>query len=93
MPIALAPADIELKRIYTLAPTHGGGLGYALMERALADAAALGRARVLLGVYTGNARARRFYEREGFAVAGTRQFTVGATLHDDLVYARDLASP
>jgi ribosomal protein S18 acetylase RimI-like enzyme len=90
LPIAAAPGDIELRRIYTLQLAHGIGLGPALMARAVADAGAAGHRRLLLGVYAGNARARAFYERQGFAVAGTRQYRVGETLHDDLIYARPL---
>ena len=89
-PIPTGPADIELKRIYTLASAHGGGLGAALMEQALADAAALGRTRVLLGVHPANARARRFYERHGLAVIGERVFQVGTQRITDPIYARAL---
>jgi GNAT superfamily N-acetyltransferase len=90
LPIAGAPGDIELRRIYTLQLAHGTGLGAALMDRAIADARAADHRRLLLGVYAGNARARAFYARQGFAVAGTRQYRVGDTLHDDLIYARTL---
>ena len=88
LPIAPEPGDIELKRIYALFPTHGTGLGPALMARAIDDARSAGHRRLLLGVYGGNRRAQRFYEKQGFAVAGTRRFLVGATWHDDLIYAR-----
>ena len=88
LPVATTRDDIELKRIYTLLPTHGTGLGAALMARAIDDARAMGRRRVLLGVYGGNARAQRFYVKQGFAVIGTRRFLVGATWHDDLLFAR-----
>jgi ribosomal protein S18 acetylase RimI-like enzyme len=88
LPVEIGPDDIELKRIYTLSRLHGSGLGFELMERAIADARALCRNRVLLGVYGANARARAFYERQGFTLAGTRRFLVGATWHDDVVYAR-----
>ena len=89
-PIEPGPADTELRRIYLLKQAHGSGLGAALMTRALEDAAAQGRTRVLLGVWEGNTRARTFYERHGFTVIGARQFTVGTTLHDDPVYARSV---
>lgn len=89
-PIPVGPEDIELRRIYTLAPTHGTGLGDALIERAIADAGELGRARLLLGVHPGNIRARRFYERHGFAVIGERVFQVGDQRFTDPVYARTL---
>ncbi|RXD06865.1 GNAT family N-acetyltransferase [Sphingomonas sp. UV9] len=87
-PIEPGPADIELRRIYLMQQAQGSGFGAALMTRALEDAAAADRTRVLLGVWDQNTRARAFYERQGFKVIGTRQFTVGTTLHDDPVYAR-----
>jgi ribosomal protein S18 acetylase RimI-like enzyme len=87
-PIEIGPADTELRRIYLTKQAQGSGLGAGLMTRALEDAAAIGRTRVLLGVWDQNTRARAFYERQGFEVIGTRQFLVGTTLHDDPVYAR-----
>jgi GNAT superfamily N-acetyltransferase len=90
LPVAAGPADIELKRIYTLSLMHGTGLGPALMEAAVEDAARLGRTRILLGVYGKNLRAHSFYKRQGFQVIGARQFLVGSTLHDDVVFARDI---
>ena len=90
LPLATGQGDIELRRIYTLPATYGTGLGQALMERAMTDARAMGKSRMLLGVYGGNDRARAFYDRQGFAIAGQRQFQVGAKLHDDVIYARTL---
>ena len=90
LPVETGHGDIELKRIYLLSRLHGSGLGAELMVRALTDAGALGKSRMLLGVYGGNARARAFYERQGFAVIGARRFLVGETWHDDAVYARAL---
>ena len=82
------PDDLELRRIYTLAPTHGTGLGAALMAQAVQDTRALGKSRLVLGVLDTNARARRFYERQGFGLTGSRRFQVGSSWLDDLVYAR-----
>ncbi|EZP49092.1 GNAT family N-acetyltransferase [Sphingomonas sp. RIT328] len=90
LPIPAGPHDIELRRIYTLPVASGTGLGALLMARAVEDARALSATRMLLGVYGGNRRARLFYERQGFELAGRRQYQVGATLHDDVVYARDI---
>lgn len=90
LPVAAEPGDIELRRIYALGRAHGTGLGPALMARALADAVRLGKRRVLLGVWGENDRAQRFYRKQGFAVVGTRQFTVGSIVHDDLVFARSV---
>ena len=89
-PIALQPDDIELRRIYTLRQAYGSGIGAALMAQAIADAVLVGAKRVLLGVWDQNARARAFYERNGFSVIGTRDFVVGGEVHVDPVYARGL---
>lgn len=88
LPVSTGERDVELRRIYALSMTRGTGLGTCLMARAIADARALGRDRLLLGVLATNSRARSFYERQGFVLAGERRFLVGTTWHDDVVYAR-----
>ena len=90
LPVPLDTGDFELRRMYVLAPFHRAGVGAALMTAAVAAARARGAGRLLLGVHGGNDRAHRFYERQGFAKAGTRRFLVGGVRHDDLVYARTL---
>ncbi|WP_375426812.1 GNAT family N-acetyltransferase [uncultured Sphingomonas sp.] len=87
-PIAFGPETIELRRIYVLTSAHGSGLGAALLDRAVEDARALGRTRLALGVYPGNARARAFYERHAFRIVGERRFQVGSASFTDPVYAR-----
>ena len=89
-PIDFGPETIELRRIYVLATAQGSGLGAALMERAIADARAIGRTRLALGVHPGNARARAFYERHGFRIVGERTFEVGASRFTDPVSALTL---
>jgi ribosomal protein S18 acetylase RimI-like enzyme len=90
LPIEHHDGDVELRRIYALTITRGTGLGHALLVRAIADARANGAERMLLGVLGTNKVARAFYEREGFALAGTRRFEVGAAWYDDVIYARPL---
>jgi len=90
LPIETGASDIELRRIYALSMTRGTGLGALLMAQAIGDARAMGRRRMLLGVLATNRIARAFYERQGFALAGERRFLVGATWHDDVVYARGI---
>ncbi|WP_085809689.1 GNAT family N-acetyltransferase [Sphingomonas sp. TZW2008] len=90
LPIELSPDDAELRRIYALSITRGTGLGHALMAKAIFDARRLGGKRMLLGVLGTNHVARAFYERQGFALAGTRRFNVGAGWYDDVIYARSL---
>jgi diamine N-acetyltransferase len=87
-PIDLQPGDVELRRIYTLRQTYGSGVGAALIAQSYADAARIGGMRLLLGVWDQNARARAFYERQGFAVIGSREFQVGSEVHVDPIYAR-----
>ena len=82
--------DVELKRIYALSRFHGSGVAQRMMETAVAEAEARGARRVTLGVYAGNARALRFYERNGFRKIGARQFTVGALVCDDFVMGREM---
>lgn len=84
------PGDLELRRIYTLDLTRRTGLGSMLMAQAIGDARALDARRLLLGVFAGNKRACAFYEGQGFTVVEARRFKVGATWHDDLVYARSI---
>jgi diamine N-acetyltransferase len=85
-------SDIELKRIYTLSRFHGGGIGATLMQYAVEQAKILGRRRVLLGVYAGNARARAFYVKNGFRQIADRRFRVGHREYDDVVLARSISS-
>ena len=90
LPVPLTASDLELKRIYLLHRFQGSGSGAALMQWAIAKAQAMGKTRLLLGVYGGNHSAIAFYKHQGFAIIGTRQFLVGSTLHDDFVLAREV---
>lgn len=90
LPVAAAPGDLELKRIYLLYRFQGTGIGAALMNWAIDTARSLGCQRLLLGVHEGNARALSFYKRHGFEAAGKRTFQVGSTLCNDLILAREL---
>lgn len=90
LPIDTGPGDIELKRIYLFARYHGGGLARAMMEQAIAAATAMGKQRLLLGVYNENDRPIAFYRRMGFEICGERRFTVGGETFDDWIMARPL---
>ena len=87
------PGDLELKRIYTLSRLHGTGAGASLMAAALAQTAARGAERLLLGVYSGNARAIAFYRKAGFERVGEHRFIVGETGYEDWILARQIQSP
>lgn len=82
------PGDIELKRIYVLDRCQGSGAASALLQ--VVRDAARGHARLVLGTNTDNERALAFYRKSGFAIIGTRQFTVGTQQFDDYILALPL---
>jgi len=86
----LSPTDLELKRIYLFSKFQGSGVGQQLMDAAIDSARTMGARRLLLGVYAGNARAIRFYQRNDFRQVGVRTFTVGNLVCDDLVLGLQL---
>jgi GNAT superfamily N-acetyltransferase len=72
-----SPTIAELKRLF-VRPEHWGiGLASALLEEAIATAYGAGYRSMRLFTPTDDARARRFYEREGWHAGGT-------STHDEL---------
>jgi ribosomal protein S18 acetylase RimI-like enzyme len=69
---------------------RGVGVGSALLEAALAWAAAAGFAKVMLSVFPHNTRAIAFYERHGFTIEGRRagQFLREGRYVDEVVMGR-----
>lgn len=75
------PGAIELRQLYLLDTAKGAGVACTLMDWTLATARARGATELWLSVFVDNHRARRFYERHGFADVGRYGFMVGA--HED----------
>ena len=90
LPVETRTDDLEIKRIYALSRWHGRGIGAALLAGAEAHGRAAGAARLLLGVYKGNARALGFYDRVGFTRIGERLFDVGGAVYEDWVLEKPL---
>jgi len=67
------PGEGELYAIYALPAAWGGGAGPELMRESLAALRGLGYRSATLWVLEDNPRARRFYEREGWTLDGTRR--------------------
>ena len=90
---SIVPANdaLEIARLYARRRAVGTGVGAALMQRALAEAAGRGKDAVWLGVWDRNERAIRFYESWGFHRCGTQPFLLGTDLQTDLVMVRRLA--
>jgi ribosomal protein S18 acetylase RimI-like enzyme len=84
------PEDLEIQRIYVLSRFHRTGMGFALMNLAVARAASRGANRLVLGVLGENARALAFYQRQGFTIIDDRKFKVGNSIFCDRVLARPL---
>jgi diamine N-acetyltransferase len=81
---------IELSKCYVHPDHHGAGVAHALMTASLEVARERGAHGMWLGVNQQNARAQAFYVRSGFAIVGTKHFTVGTRLEDDYVLERPL---
>lgn len=65
--VADPPIGYQLDHLYTLASTHGSGLGQRLLDAALPDGKG-----AYLWVLDDNDRADRFYRRNGFVPDGVR---------------------
>jgi len=75
----------ELSKVYVREGFHGGGLAGRLVVASVEAARERGAVSVWLGVNQENARANRFYEKQGFALVGTKRFLVGERYEDDFV--------
>jgi diamine N-acetyltransferase len=82
---------VQIARLYARQRFLGRGVGAALMQCALKEAAGRGKDAVWLGVWDRNERAIRFYESWGFHRSGTQPFLLGTDLQTDLVMVRRLA--
>ncbi|MGW0533300.1 N-acetyltransferase family protein [Streptomyces sp. NPDC003032] len=69
----LPPGEAELYALYVHPAQYSTGVGRTLTQECLARCAAAGYTRLRLWVVEGNLRARRFYERAGFAPDGARE--------------------
>ena len=83
-----APGSAHLWQLFVRPPWWGSGVAAALIDEALAAAAAEGYRRMRLFTPREQGRARAFYEREGFRHTGWEAFeeTIGLVLVE---YARE----
>jgi len=68
------PALAHLWQLFVAEPWWGSGVALALHAAALAEAAARGFTAMRLFTPADHGRARRFYEREGWALSGPREY-------------------
>jgi GNAT superfamily N-acetyltransferase len=74
------PSLVHLLNLFVSRPFWGTGVATALLAAAVAAASEHGYARMRLFTPARQARARRFYEREGWAVAGDEFLDEGPNL-------------
>jgi GNAT superfamily N-acetyltransferase len=77
------PDSLEVARLYTLEEVWGKGVGQFLLDAALDFAKEKGKTFVWLGVWEHNARAIRFYEKNGFKSFGSHPFPFGDEIQND----------
>jgi ribosomal protein S18 acetylase RimI-like enzyme len=80
----------ELYALYVRPSSWSTGTGRALMERVLARTGAAGYQAIVLWVLQDNQRARRFYERAGFAPDGAANVLTGLGGVLEIRYRRPL---
>ncbi len=70
--------DDEVEQVFLDPDLHGSGIAATLLAEAERQVAAAGHDVAWLAVVTGNARARRFYEKHGWSDAGDLPYEVTA---------------
>jgi ribosomal protein S18 acetylase RimI-like enzyme len=89
-PVAPLPAA-ELARFYVDSAWHGRGIAQTMMAEVRARAATRGARALWLSVWQEQPQAIRFYEKEGFRIAGALVFVVGDDPKDDWLMLRELS--
>ena len=77
------PASVEVARLYTLEKVWGTGLGQLLLDAAIDFGRQEGKTWLWLGVWEHNARAIRFYEKNGLRIFGSHPFPFGDEIQND----------
>jgi diamine N-acetyltransferase len=84
------PQSLEVERIYVLKEFYGNNVGQQLLDFAFEIARRENYKYVWLGVWDGNPRAIRFYEKNGFKAFSTHAFWLGTEKQTDLLMRRYL---
>jgi GNAT superfamily N-acetyltransferase len=82
----------EVEQVYVSATHRGSGIAGLLLAEAERQVAAAGHARAWLAVVPGNTRARRFYERSGWADEGGFDYLAGPVVVPCRRYAKALSA-
>ncbi|KAA6439335.1 GNAT family N-acetyltransferase [Dyadobacter flavalbus] len=82
--------SLEIERIYVKQAFHGKKAGQLLFEKALEIARSLSKSYIWLGVWEKNAKAIRFYEKNGFTAFDKHIFRFGEDEQTDIMMKKDL---
>ncbi len=85
---ALSDNAIEISRIYARDRFIGKGVGRSLLLAALAEAKAMKKDKVWLGVWEHNHRAIQFYSSFGFQKFSEHEFVLGSDVQTDWLMVR-----
>ncbi|KAH6976862.1 acyl-CoA N-acyltransferase [Ilyonectria destructans] len=81
---------VELQRMYVDTNTHGRGVGWGLLRCIEKAAMRYGYRSIWLSSYSKNKPTRNAYERWGFQYVGDDYFTMGKTVHHDIIMLKPL---
>ncbi len=82
--------SLEIARLYVLEEYLGSGLGKKLLDTAIDFAKQHQKKYLWLGVWEHNARAIRFYEKNGLRIFGSHPFPFGDEIQTDYLMRLDL---
>lgn len=83
------PESLEISRLYVLEDYLGLGVGKILLDHALDFAKQNQKKYLWLGVWEKNARAIRFYEKNGLRIFGSHPFPFGDEIQKDYLMRID----
>jgi diamine N-acetyltransferase len=83
------PESLEIARLYVLEEHLGSGLGKLLLDTAIDFAKQNQKKYLWLGVWEMNARAIRFYEKNGLQIFGSHPFPFGDEIQTDYLMRID----
>ena len=83
------PDSLEIARLYVLEDYLGGGVGKKLLDTTIDFAKQKHKKYLWLGVWEMNARAIRFYEKNGLRIFGSHPFPFGDEVQTDYLMRID----